>query len=155
MPFTLLDCYRFSHPSHRPHEVPGPLWRLGPFFSYSCQFPIQWYFLISLMLLVLRGLHFSHPPSSHSWVLYFLVFHGDCGSILSSLVSSKPVFSIISHYIRRMHIKNAFVISAIPCLFLSFLQVSPLCGITCPCSLSTSMTDSSLLGLFCCPFSSH
>lgn len=79
----------------------------------------------------------------------------DCGSILNSLVSSKPVFSTISHYIRRMHIKNTFAISATPCLFLSFLQVSPLCGITCPCSLSTSTTDSSLLGLFCCPFSSH
>lgn len=97
VPFTLLDCYRFSHLSHRPHEVPGPLWRLGPFFSYSCQFPIQWYFLISLMLLVLRGLHFSHPPSSHSWVLYFLVFHG-------TVVASSILWFLQNQYLALSHI---------------------------------------------------
>lgn len=100
VPFILPYGYRISHPSHGLHQVPEPWWRLCPYSSYCyCKLLTQWYFLIFLILLILRGLCF--PQYSFPWVLDFLVFLGCCGSILiflfSFLFSSKPVFSITTH----------------------------------------------------------
>lgn len=67
----------------------------------------------------------AFSSSSYCWVLYFLVFHRDCSSILKSLLSSKTVFSIISHLMDACH-KIYLLLTIHPGFFLSFPWGSPL-----------------------------